>query len=70
MSNIILSDVNLKNLIESLKISEEQKSFLIDELPHLDKNERLELLDTLRGVYFLNEEENQAIKKIQDNLTK
>ncbi|MCX6722525.1 MAG: hypothetical protein NT094_00460 [Candidatus Staskawiczbacteria bacterium] len=67
MANPLLDTGNLKNFILSLKINPEQKKFLLDELPTLDENERLELLNTLKNVYVLNEEENQVIKKIKEN---
>jgi len=67
MVNPILDNDNLKNFIMSLKISPEQEKFLLDELPQMDAKERLELLDTLKDVCLLNEEENQALKKIKEN---
>jgi len=67
MINPLLDTDNLKNFILSLKINPEQEKFLLDELPTLDEKERLELLNTLKDVYILNEEEDQAIKKIKDN---
>jgi hypothetical protein len=70
MANPFLTDKNLKNFIESLKLSGEQKNFLLDELPQLDDEERLELLDTLKDVYLLNREEADAIQKIKDNWQK
>ena len=63
----ILDNDNLKTFIESLKLSPEQKNLLIDELPKLDEKERLELLDTLKDVYVLNAEEDQAKQKIKDS---
>ena len=65
--NPLLTDNNLKTFIETLKISQEQKNFLLDELPKLDEQERLELLKTLKNIYILNEEENIAIKKIKED---
>lgn len=70
MVNPILDTDNLKGFIEGLKISEEQKKLLFDDLPKMDGNERLKLLDMLKDVYLLNEEEDQAIKKIKDNWRK
>ena len=70
MINPILDNDNLKNFILSLKISPEQEKFLLDELPALDEKERLELLNTLKDVYLLNEEEDQAIKRIEDSMAK
>jgi hypothetical protein len=67
MANILLTDNNLKKFIESLKLPDEQKNFLLDELPKLDEKERLELMDTLKDVYILNEEEKGAIEKMKKN---
>jgi len=63
----ILTNENLANFIKSLKINPEQEKYLLEELPKMDGKERLELLDMLKNVYVLNEEENQAMQKIKDN---
>ncbi|MCX6718192.1 MAG: hypothetical protein NTY81_01120 [Candidatus Staskawiczbacteria bacterium] len=70
MVNPILNNDNLKNFIETLKIDEGQKKVLLDKLPQMDGQERIELLKTLKDIYLLNEEEAQAIKKIKDNWEK
>jgi hypothetical protein len=67
MVNPILDTDNLKSFIESLKINEEQKKVLFDELPKMDEKERLELLDMLKNVYLLNEEENKALENLKSN---
>lgn len=67
MVNLLLTDNNLKKFIESLKLSDEQKNFLLDELPQLDEKERMEMLTTLKDVYILNEEEKEAIEKMKSN---
>ena len=70
MVNPILDTDNLKSFIASLKISPEQEKSLLDELPTMDEKERMELLETLKNVYILNEEKDKAIKKIKDNWNK
>ena len=67
MVSSILDNDNLKNFIISLKLNPEQEKILFDELPELDENERLELLNTLKDVYILNTEKDQAIKKVREN---
>jgi hypothetical protein len=67
MVNPLLDTDNLKNFILSLKINPEQEKFLLDELPSMDEKERSELLDTLKNIYLLNEEEKNAIQKVKDN---
>ena len=67
MVNPLLDTNNLKNFIQSLKIDPEQEKLLLDKLPTMDENERLELLDTLKNVYILNEEHGQAVEKLKAN---
>ena len=67
MIDTILSTENLKKLILGLKISPEQEKFLLSELPQMDEKERTELLETLKNVYLLNEEERQAKEKVKSN---
>lgn len=67
MIDTILSTENLKKLILELKISPEQEKFLLDNLPQMDEKERIKLLETLKNVYLLNEEEKQAIEKVKSN---
>jgi len=67
MANSILNNSNLETLIKNLKIDDEQQKKLLDALPQMDGEERIELLNTLKDVYLLNEEEGKAIKKLKDN---
>ena len=68
MTTPLLTDENLKDFINSLKISEDQKKFLFNELPMLNEKERLEMLETLKDVYLLNEEEKQVMEKISKQI--
>lgn len=65
--NPFLTDENLKAFIQTLNIAEEQKKFLFDEVSKLNEQERMDLINTLKDVYALNEEKNQAVQKIKDN---
>lgn len=64
MANPLLTDENLKSFIESLKISQEQKNFLLEDLPNLDEVERVELLNTLKDIYILNENKDKTVKNV------
>jgi len=66
-ANPLLIDANLKKFIESLKISKEQVTFLINEIPTLNASERIELLDVLKNIYILNEEEKKVLEKIKNS---
>ena len=65
MDESFLSNNNLEALITKLNISKEQRSFLMYELPKMNKAERLELFSMLRNVCFLEAEKKQTIKKIK-----
>lgn len=67
MARQFLSEENFKNLISKLRIDDDQKSFLLSELPKMDTEDRLGLLDALKDVYILDREEAETIKKIEDN---
>ena len=67
MANLLLDTNNLIDFIKSLKINPEQEKVLIDKLPSLNEKERLDLLEMLKDVYVLNEEENQAKEKIKES---
>lgn len=62
-----LTDSVFKKLITSSKFSNEQSKFLINELPHMDARDRLELSNVFKNVSLLKKEENQTIKKLEDN---
>jgi hypothetical protein len=68
MVNPILNNASLEKFITSLKINPEQEKVLIENLPNMDAKERIELLKMLKDVYLLNAEEDQAIKKIEENI--
>jgi len=67
MVRSLLSNEYLQEFICKLRINPGQERFLIDELPQMDRGERLELLETLTDVYALNREEDQAIKNLKTN---
>jgi len=52
MANSILNNSNLETLIKNLKIDDEQQKKLLDALPQMDGEERIELLNTLKDVYI------------------
>jgi hypothetical protein len=67
MINFSSSIANVKKLIKGSDINKEQEDFLLDELPDMDKKDRVELVGTLKKIYLLNEEEKQALKKLKTN---
>lgn len=67
MANLFLTNNNLEKLVSSLKISQEQKDSLISKVSQLDEEERIRLLETLKEVYFLDLEEQQAVEELRIN---
>lgn len=62
-----LTSKNFEQFISGLKISDEQKKTLLDSVPEMNKEERRELLNTLKKIYILDLEEAAATGKIQKN---
>lgn len=67
MAQSFLLNKSLQKFVEVLKLSEEQKNTLIAGIPQMDKEERVELLGTLKEIYLLDLEEAGAIERIQKN---
>jgi len=67
MANSLLSTESLINSIKSLKINKEQEQFLLNELPKMTKKEKSDLLEMLKKVRLLNDEEKQAIENVKSN---
>ena len=67
MKNKFLTYKNFRQFINGLKISDEQKNALIADIPQMNKEERTELLNTLKKIYLLDLEEAEAIERIQKN---
>lgn len=69
MTNLFLTDENIKKAIMNLGISQEQKNALIAKIPELNGEEREKLMNLLKDVYLLDMEEKDAIEKIKRNWT-
>jgi hypothetical protein len=63
--SVLLSNDSLTHLLETLKISDEQKAILLADLPRLNLEERMELLETLRKVRLLDKEEQTSIERLR-----
>jgi len=70
MAIAILNNKNISSFIKELKIKPEQEKILLDAVPSMDKKERLELLDLLKDIYFLNTEQEESIKRIEEIMKK
>lgn len=65
MVNPFLTNDALEKFVEGVKINPEQKSFLLSKIPQLDEEERIELFNLLKDIYFLDLEEQETIAKIK-----
>ena len=70
MANSLLTNDNFKDLINNLKITDEQKVSLISSISQLDQEERAKLIDVLKDVYLMDLEEAEAMQKIQNTWQK
>ncbi len=62
----ILSNQGLEAFIKGVNIEQEEKDRLIKELPSMKEEQRIELYKALQDIYFLDVEEEELIKKIDD----
>lgn len=67
MTNLFLTDENLKKAIQNAKIDQDQKDALVLKIPELNEEERLKLLDVLKQVVLLDLEETEVLGKIKNN---
>lgn len=68
MSAVVLNNQTLKSFIESVKIKQDQKDFLISKLPQMNLEERAGLLKTLTNIYLLDSEEKAVAERIRERL--
>lgn len=66
-ANPLLTVLSLKKFIEDVKITREQKDYLISELSDMNKEEKLMMFDLLKKISLLDLEENKALAKIKNN---
>ncbi len=64
--NDLFADKTLKSLVNSVKISEEDKKALIEKIPEMNEEERRELFVTMEDIYLLDREEIEAVRKIEE----
>jgi len=63
----LLTALSLKKSIEDVKITRDQKDFLLSELSNMGKEERSRMLNMLKKIRLLDLEENKALAKIKNN---
>lgn len=63
----ILYNENLKKIILSLGLDHSQENFLVDEIPDLNKDERIALLKTVKDILILNDLEKKSLEKLKSN---
>jgi hypothetical protein len=61
-----LYNSSLAEFIKTLNLSDEDKEKLIANLPYLDLEERIALLEKLIKIRYMDTATEQAIKKIED----
>ena len=61
----ILSDESLEKFVSELNLSAENKSFLLERIPHLDLEQRKFLFRLLFRIYLLDLEEEAVLSKIK-----
>jgi len=65
--NPLLTTPSLQKFIEEVKITKDQKDYLLSELSGMGKEEKLRMLNLLEKIRLLDLEENKALAKINNN---
>lgn len=65
MTNGLIKNKGLQDMVKSLKIEKDQESFLLEKIPQMDKEERVSLFKTLMEVYLLNTEETESLERLR-----
>ena len=65
MTNLFLTNDSLQKFVEKVDIAEDSRKTLISGIPELDEQERTELFQSLKDIYFLGQEEKEAIARIK-----
>ena len=61
----ILSDESLEKFVSKLNLSAENKSFLLEKIPHLDLDQRKFLFRLLFRIHLLDLEEEAVLARIK-----
>lgn len=64
--NEFLKNNPLKEIVSSLSIDEEKKEELLKKIPHLSKEERIELLRVAKDIFLLEIEKEEVIEEIKN----
>ena len=67
MANLFLTNVSLQTMIEGTRLAADEKNFLLAKLAQLDGDERKELFDFLKEVYFIDRAEVRAAAKVRQS---
>lgn len=66
MANDFLTNKSLEKLIkETPLINEKQRKGFLERLPYLDREERIDLLKTLKNIILLDVEREEMVKKVR-----
>ncbi len=68
MDKSILSNQTLEDLVKKMPLEEEQKSRLISDIPYMDENDRIDLLDIIKDIFIIEEDKKETIRKIKKEL--
>lgn len=66
MNNPFITNDALTDFIKGVNLEEKDRSFLLSRLDQMDEEERTKLFNTLLEIYFIDQEEKRAIKKIRE----
>jgi len=65
---MLVSQASLASFIKTLKIESTQEEYLLDNLPNMNTQERLDLLDMLARVYLLEQDKKASLERIKEQI--
>ena len=65
MDKSIISDNSIRSLIEVAPLNKNQKEKILEDLPYMDEDARIWLLDAIKDIFIIEDRKNAAIKELK-----
>ncbi len=66
MDKSVISDKSIRSLVERAPLDKEQKEKIIGDLPYMDEDARIFLLDAIKDIFIIEERKEEAIEKVKE----
>ncbi len=66
MDKSVISDKSIRSLVEMAPLDKEQKEKIIGDLPYMDEDARIFLLDAIKDIFIIEGRKEEAIEKVKE----